>query len=663
MVVVGKSLSLRSNSHASIYYRIYGLGEVWKGGDVKRATGGGQIINLLRKNLAKYRQNKTKIILFSDAYDVIFTQGPEFLLDKFQALNPARIVFGAEDFCWPNPELQHKYPLVESNRKRFLNSGGFIGYASDIYELITSQTINDDEDNQLFYTKIFLNEFTRSKWSVFLDSGAEIFLNLNGSVAEIKLEVNGDDVYVHNTRTDSIPTVVHGNGPSKRNLNYLSNYLAQVWSPTSGCLQCKENLLDVTLFDEPNKWPIVYMAIFIEYPTPFLQEYFDKITKINYPKQRIGLFVHNQVDYHQKLLEQLLSKFKQEYMFVKHLTVDDDISESEGRQQAIKECQDDKCDYLFVVDSVVHLDHPNTLVKLMMMNKSVIAPLLVRPGKTWANFWGDFTEDGYYRRSPDYLEIINYEKIGLFIVPYIAHCYLINGTLLQRFTPQYEDANIDPDVKFSMSMRDSDHFLWIINEMTYGHLVDPDNFNISLIRPEMYEIFNNVKDWKARYIHPDYYKLLEPNVTIEQPCPDAYWFPVVTKEFTQDLVDIMEAFNIWSGSAHNDKRLAGGYENVPTDDVHITQIGFDAHWLFFLRDIIQPIQQKVYSGYLNDPPRAALNFVVRYMPEYQNKLKPHHDASTYTINVALNDVGKDYEARLSDLIADLVQKKLYFSDL
>ncbi|CAF1011991.1 unnamed protein product, partial [Didymodactylos carnosus] len=74
-------------------------------------------------------------------------------------------------------------------------------------------------------------------------------------------------------------------------------------------------------------------------------------------------------------------------------------------------------------------------------------------------------------------------------------------------------------------------------------------------------------------------------------------------------------------------------------------------------------QQKVYSGYLNDPPRAALNFVVRYMPEYQNKLKPHHDASTYTINVALNDVGKDYEARLSDLIADLVQKKLYFSDL
>ncbi len=46
------------------------------------------------------------------------------------------------------------------------------------------------------------------------------------------------------------------------------------------------------------------------------------------------------------------------------------------------------------------------------------------------------------------------------------------------------------------------------------------------------------------------------------------------------------------------------------------------------------------------PPRAVLNFVVRYMPEYQNKLRPHHDTSTYTINLALNEFGKDYEVML-----------------
>jgi len=43
------------------------------------------------------------------------------------------------------------------------------------------------------------------------------------------------------------------------------------------------------------------------------------------------------------------------------------------------------------------------------------------------------------------------------------------------------------------------------------------------------------------------------------------------------------------------------------------------------------------------PPRAIMNFVVRYKPEEQPSLRPHHDSSTYTINVALNRPGIDYE--------------------
>ncbi|CAF4651289.1 unnamed protein product, partial [Rotaria sp. Silwood2] len=232
---------------------------------------------------------------------------------------------------------------------------------------------------------------------------------------------------------------------------------------------------------------------------------------------------------------------------------------------------------------------------------------------------------------------------GLFNVPHVVHAYLINGSLLQRFTPKYIDSNTDPDVKFCQSLRDAGYFMYVNNELNYGHLIDSDNFNISLIKPELYEIFNNVKDWKARYLHADYYKALEANTTVEQPCPDVYWFPFVTKEFTEDLVYLMETFNQWSGSSHSDSRLAGGYENVPTDDIHMTQVGLQEHWLFILRDIVQPIQQKVFTGYYSDPPKAVLNFVVRYMPDRQNKLRPHHDASTYTLNLALNDAEKDFE--------------------
>ena len=36
-------------------------------------------------------------------------------------------------------------------------------------------------------------------------------------------------------------------------------------------------------------------------------------------------------------------------------------------------------------------------------------------------------------------------------------------------------------------------------------------------------------------------------------------------------------------------------------------------------------------------------FVVRYKPSEQSFLRPHHDSSTWTMNVALNKHGEDYE--------------------
>jgi hypothetical protein len=42
-----------------------------------------------------------------------------------------------------------------------------------------------------------------------------------------------------------------------------------------------------------------------------------------------------------------------------------------------------------------------------------------------------------------------------------------------------------------------------------------------------------------------------------------------------------------------------------------------------------------------------MNFVVKYHPDKQFFLRPHHDSSTYTINVALNRRGIDYEVRVA----------------
>lgn len=56
-----------------------------------------------------------------------------------------------------------EYPEVGENEKRFLNSGGIIGYANDLYELIMFKEILDDDDDQLYFTQIFLDESLRVK--------------------------------------------------------------------------------------------------------------------------------------------------------------------------------------------------------------------------------------------------------------------------------------------------------------------------------------------------------------------------------------------------------------------------------------------------------------------------------------------------------------------
>lgn len=98
----------------------------------------------------------------------------------------------------------------------------------------------------------------------------------------------------------------------------------------------------------------------------------------------------------------------------------------------------------------------------------------------------------------------------------------------------------------------------------------------------------------------------------------------------------------------------------------MNQVGWEKHWLEILRKYIQRMQRKIFIGYYHDvrmlfkkiliiyycniltifkPPKALLNFVVRYKPTEMDHLVPHHDASTYTINIALNRPKVDFEVK------------------
>lgn len=54
------------------------------------------------------------------------------------------------------------------------------------------------------------------------------------------MNLDSEVAVVENTRFNTFPSVIHGNGPSKLFLDHLGNYIAKSWDSTDGCVACKE---------------------------------------------------------------------------------------------------------------------------------------------------------------------------------------------------------------------------------------------------------------------------------------------------------------------------------------------------------------------------------------------------------------------------------------
>jgi len=352
------------------------------------------------------------------------------------------------------------------------------------------------------------------------------------------------------------------------------------------------------------------------------------------------------VEYHRNDVYSFVAMYGSSFQSMKVYGPEKGLSDRLARNVALEESEKKGSEYLFSVDGEVQLENTATLQRLIEQNRSVIAPLVARPGKTWSNFWGAVNSEGFYLRSVDYMDIVQGMRVGLWNVPYISGAYLVHGRHIPLLSHQavYVDDGMDADMAFCKALRDQVIFMYVDNRVYYGHLTDSSNFETSHLHNDLYAIMDNLYTWQKKYVHPDYETTLHhtPFEQILQPCPDVFWVPISTPTFCRHLVEEVENLGEWSAGKNDDPRLAGGYENVPTVDIHMRQISFEPQWLYFLREFIVPISAKVFEGYHSEG-KAIMNFLVRYRPKEQDHLKPHDDASTYTINIALNEPEIDFQ--------------------
>ena len=75
-------------------------------------------------------------------------------------------------------------------------------------------------------------------------------------------------------------------------------------------VQCTSCWEDNVAFDKLPEVPHLVLAIFVEKPTPFLEEFFLRMLELDYPKDKIDLFIHNSEEFHVHDVEALLSELK-----------------------------------------------------------------------------------------------------------------------------------------------------------------------------------------------------------------------------------------------------------------------------------------------------------------------------------------------------------------
>lgn len=184
---------------------------IWQGIDIEILgtgqpyQGNGQKL-LYIKEYAK-ELDPDDIVLFVDAYDVLFIGSEEKILAKFLAFNTPFLI-SAEKVCFPFPSLASRYPETISPFK-YINSGTFMGYAGFILNMLEDIRIDPTASDQGQLTKYLLN-----KLSLFsMDYFAEVFLCIFGVTKdEVIFDQEAKSLYC--IPTQSYPCIVHANGRS-----------------------------------------------------------------------------------------------------------------------------------------------------------------------------------------------------------------------------------------------------------------------------------------------------------------------------------------------------------------------------------------------------------------------------------------------------------------
>jgi hypothetical protein len=171
----------------------------------------------------------------TDAYDVFYLQESSIIIDKFKRMG-YRILWSSEkQYAHQLTSDFSFYHLRDISNYRYLNTGGFIGYAKDLKKFfngVMEMMKNEDWDTSLKgVDQTAISHYIAvegSNYELGLDYNCEIFYTSSKDQDDIDnyVEFHNNKLFVK--ETESYPCVVHV--PWKGRYRKVLEYLFKKWN-------------------------------------------------------------------------------------------------------------------------------------------------------------------------------------------------------------------------------------------------------------------------------------------------------------------------------------------------------------------------------------------------------------------------------------------------
>ncbi|KAL5966991.1 Glycosyltransferase 25 family member [Taenia solium] len=255
----------------------------------------------------------------------------------------------------------------------------------------------------------------------------------------------------------------------------------------------------------PEIEPSVSIGVLVRNKAHSLPYFLHHLEQLDYPKNRIHLSfrLDNTIDRSARILKSWVEDVRDLYH-----AIDLDIDEMNShpispnwakdhhqhlinlRQASIERAYELNADFFFNLDADAILLNNATLKQLVEASSvpskeypapiTVIAPMLnCTTSDVFSNFWGDITEEGYYKRSQDYFTLQRRHKEGIFPVAMVHTAVLVNLRHTRKERLAFEPLNsgytgpIDDIIIFARNAQSQGINFYLDNRVFYGYFPLP----------------------------------------------------------------------------------------------------------------------------------------------------------------------------------------------